>query len=213
MIVAIIPARGGSKGIKMKNIQPVAGKELIYWSIRQSQLSKKLDQFLVSTENDEIAKVAKHYGAEVHKRPEDLATDESKTIDLLYHIANERPEIKTFVVLQPTSPIRNDNAIDKALEAFEKSNCDTLATGHYCKNLEYGEHHNLRRQDIEGFFYDDGNIYIIDRSIIMKKKWSGDCIVKIINCEEQNLEIDSELDLFIVDKVLERRIQENRQSK
>lgn len=213
MIVAVIPARGGSKGIKMKNIQPVAGKELIYWSIKQSQLSKKLDSFILSTDNNEIANVARTYGANVHERPNELATDESKTIDLLYHIAVENPKIETFVVLQPTSPIRDDNAIDKALELFEESKCDTLATGHYCKNLEYGKHHNLRRQDISGFFYDDGNIYILDRSVILNKKWSGENILRLVNCEEQNLEIDTELELFVVDKVLDKRIQENRQTK
>lgn len=213
MIVSIIPARGGSKGIKLKNLKSVCSKELIYWSIQQSRNSKLVQKTIVSTDHLEIAKVAKGYGAEVHHRSPELATDESKTIDLLFHLAQENPEYKTFVVLQPTSPIRDDDAIDKNLTLFSEKDCDTLVTGHMCKYMEYGIHNNLRRQDIEGFFYDDGNIYIIDREVILQKRWSGDKVYRVNNDEEQNLEIDTDLDLFIVSSVLEKRIKEKRQTK
>jgi len=85
-ILAIIPARGGSKGIPRKNIRLLAGKPLIAYTIEAARQSHKVDRVIVSTEDTEIAKIAARYGAEVIKRPEELAKDETPTIDVVLHI-------------------------------------------------------------------------------------------------------------------------------
>ena len=75
MILGVIPARGGSKGVSRKNIKPICGKPLIAWTIEAAKASKLLNRFVVSTEDTEIAQIAERYGAEVLRRPADLATD------------------------------------------------------------------------------------------------------------------------------------------
>ena len=205
MILGVIPARGGSKGIPRKNIKMICGKPLLAWSIEAAQKSKLLDDFIVSTEDKEIADVARSYGAKVLNRPEKLATDEATTISVLKHVTEElNPDV--VVVLQPTSPIRDDDLIDKCISKFLESKADNLATGFYCKYKEFGTYDNLRRQDLKGFFYDDGNIYILTKKLILSGRWSGDKIEKVLASREQNHEIDDNIDFFIVEKLLEKRI-------
>ncbi|MCZ7393703.1 MAG: HAD hydrolase family protein [Candidatus Methanoperedens sp.] len=200
----MIPARGGSKGIPRKNIKTICGKPLIAWSIESARKSKLLDDFVVSTEDSEIADISRRYGAKVIDRPAELATDEATTVSVIQHIVNVlNPDI--VVVLQPTSPIRDDDLIDMCISKFLEIKPDNLATGYYCKMREYGTYDNLRRQDIKGFFYDDGNVYILKRELILEGKWTGKNMVKIPISHEQNFEIDDEVDFFIVEKLLEKR--------
>ena len=152
MRFGVIPARGGSKGIPRKNIRPFAGKPLIAWSIEAALAARGLDRVAVSTEDAEIAEVAARFGAEVLWRPAELATDEATTIAVLTHIAATVPEAETFVVLQPTSPLRDDGLIESCLELYRAGGYDSLATGFYCKYQPYGAHNNVRRQDYQGFF-------------------------------------------------------------
>ena len=205
MILGVIPARGGSRGIPRKNIKMICGKPLLTWSIEAAQKSKLLDDFIVSTEDKEIADVARSYGAKVLDRPEELATDEATTISVLQQIVEKlNPDI--VVVLQPTSPIRDDDLIDRCISEFLKAKADNLATGFYCKYKEFGTYDNLRRQDLKGFFYDDGNIYILTKKLILSGRWSGNKIEKFPISREQNYEIDDDADFFIVEKLLEKRI-------
>jgi hypothetical protein len=92
-------------------------------------------------------------------RPADLAQDETTTLAVLQHIVSCK-SCDAVVVLQPTSPLRNADTIDNCVSEFQNGGYDTLATGSYTKIIEYGTHQNLRCQDIPGFFYDDGNVYI-----------------------------------------------------
>ena len=121
-ILAIIPARGGSKGLPRKNILPLAGKPLIAWTIEQAKQSEYIDKVVVSTEDNEIAEISNKYGAEVVERPKELATDESKTIDAIFHALNwfeKNGEIfDILILLEPTSPLRDDNDLDKAIKLF-----------------------------------------------------------------------------------------------
>ncbi|MCK5607140.1 acylneuraminate cytidylyltransferase [Candidatus Pacearchaeota archaeon] len=204
MILGIIPARGGSKGIPRKNIKTMCGKPLIAWSIEAASKSKLLDDFVVSTDDCEIADISRQYGAKVIGRPAELATDEATTVSVLQHVVNVlNPDI--VVVLQPTSPIRDDDLIDKCISKFLETKPDNLATGYYCKMREYGTYDNLRRQDIEGFFYDDGNVYVLRRELISKGKWTGKNIAKMPISREQNYEIDDDVDFLIVEKLLEKK--------
>lgn len=133
-IVGIIPARGGSKGIPYKNIALLAGKPLIYYTIREAKRSKLLDAFIVSTDDEKISSVAKSFGADVpFLRPKKYAGDKSPDIDFLKHgvewLEKKRgwkPEI--VVILQPTSPSRTAEDIDNVIKFMLRENCDSVRT-------------------------------------------------------------------------------------
>ncbi len=150
MILGITPARGGSKGIARKNIKPLLGKPLLAWTIEAAKASRLLDRYIVSTEDPEIASVAEQWGAEVVIRPHNLATDNATTLSVLQHVVSIIPA-DIVVLLQATSPIRDESLIDRCIRQFLSAETDSLATGFICKYIEYGGN-NLCRQDIEGFF-------------------------------------------------------------
>lgn len=204
MILGVIPARGGSKGLPRKNILPLAGRPLIEWSIRSAQRSRLLDHFVVSTEDDEIATVAKRAGTDVSRRPLELASDTARTIDVLQDIAKNFPEAKAFVVLQPTSPLRPDTLIDECIRDYRDSKCDDLATGYYCKFQEFGAHNNMRRQDYRGFFYDDGSVYVLNRELVESGQWSGKNIFRKEIPKQYTYEIDDEVDFFILEQLIRK---------
>ena len=204
--LGIIPARGGSKGIPRKNIKMIAGKPLVAWTIEAATNSKLLDKFIVSTEDPEIAKISRQYGAEVINRPFELATDEATTLSVLQHILTV-VDAETVVLLQPTSPVRNKNLIDNCIKRFQESGVDNLGTGFICKFMEYGTYYQ-RRQDLKGFFYDDGNIYVIKSDLIKKGKMFGDKVDRFLIGREENIEIDDEFDFWIVEQILLKRTKE-----
>jgi len=204
MILGITPARGGSKGIPRKNIRELYGKPLIAWTIEAAKRSKLLDRYVVSTEDREIAEVAKRYGAEMIPRPPELATDEATTLSVLQDVL-KKIDADIVVVLQATSPIRNDGLIDHCIKRFIDTGADSLATGFICKYVEYGKQ-NLRRQDIKGFFYDDGNVYVIRADLIRKGGRFGKKIERVILDREQNIDIDDEFDFWLAEQVLKKRL-------
>ncbi len=179
-IVAIIPARGGSKGIPNKNIIDVCGKPLISYSILAAQESKYIDEVYVSTDSTAIQNVALSYGAQVpFLRPEHLASDSAKTIDCMIHMLEELKHLgqryDAVVLLQPTQPIRKPGAIDGAIEKLYSSSYDSLVSV-----TPVSEHpilmrtinddgllkpllqttSTVRRQDFPDFYRVNGNIYI-----------------------------------------------------
>src|SRR5690349_11475180 len=106
-VLGLIPARGGSKGIPRKNIKPIAGKPLIAWTIEAALAARGLDGVVVTTEDPEIAEVARAYGAEVpFLRPMELAADETPGIDPVLHALDMLPGFDAVLLLQPTSPLR-----------------------------------------------------------------------------------------------------------
>lgn len=124
-ILAIIPARGGSKGIPGKNIRQIAGKPLLAHTIEAALNSKYITRTIVSTEDTKIKEVALNFGSEVMKRPIELAQDETKTAPVLLHVVNElekenyNPDL--VVLLQATCPLRNAKELDEAIELFIKN--------------------------------------------------------------------------------------------
>ena len=208
MILGLIPARGGSKGVPRKNIKMIYGKPLMVWTIERALESKFLTHVIVSTDDEEIAEIAKAYGAEVLIRPEELATDNASTLDVMIHaISIYSPD--TLVLLQPTSPFREKGRIDECVERFKISGCDSLATGFICDYKEYGTN-LLPRQMIEGFFYDDGSIYVIKAENIKRGDRYGDQIQRMITTRYENMEIDDEFDFWICEKILEKMDGEGR---
>lgn len=129
-VIALIPARGGSKGLPGKNIRPLCGRPLIAWSIDKALKSRHLDRVVVSTDDPEIARVAREHGAEVpFLRPAELATDSASTYDVIRHaLAHYRDrhgeEFDYTVLLEPTSPLREDDDIDRALLALHERSAD-----------------------------------------------------------------------------------------
>ena len=204
MVLGVIPARGGSKGIPQKNIRLVCGKPLLAWTIEAAQQATLLDQWVVSTEDPEIAGISREYGAEVLDRPPQLATDTTPTLEVLQHVLS-KITADIVVLLQPTSPIRSSGLIDRCIRQFQEKQADSLATGFMCKYQEYALDNNLRRQDRAGFFYDDGNIYVLRGAMVHAGEQFGENIERVTIDREQNIEVDDFFDLWLVEKVLERR--------
>ena len=125
-IIAIIPARGGSKGLPRKNIKNFNGKPLIAWTIKQALASKYIDDVIVSTDDSEIADISKKFGASVpFLRPNKLAKDNSKTSDVIIHVIESMlgfgKKYEYIILLEPTSPLRKIDDIDNAIELMYKN--------------------------------------------------------------------------------------------
>lgn len=208
MILAVIPARGGSKGLAGKNILPLAGRPLIAWSIDAARDSRLIDRFLVSTEDKEIAAVARQEGAEVLPRPPELAADDTTTVAVLQHVLEEVPA-DVVVLLQPTSPVRVEGIVDQAIQRFLDGQVDSLATGSMLKAVEWGTMDNTPRQEIQGFFYDDGNIYVHRADVLRRGRWYGDKIDRMLLPRQYNFEIDEQVDLWAVEAILSRLLQDS----
>ena len=115
-IFGIIPARGGSKGVPRKNIREVGGKPLIAWTIEEARQSRHIDRLVVSSDDDEILAVAAQYGCETLKRPAELAQDDTSAYDVVAHALQHERSCTHFVLLQPTSPLRTREDIDRCIE-------------------------------------------------------------------------------------------------
>lgn len=207
MILGITPARGGSKGIPKKNIKEICGKPLIAWTIEAAKKSKLLDRYVVSTEDKEVAEVARRYGAEVIDRPRELAEDNVPTLPVLQDVLKKIPA-DVVVWLQCTSPVRDDGLIDYCIKRFLDSGADSLATGFICKLYEWGKY-DKPRQKLKGWFHDDGNVYVLKADLIKKGTPWGKKMEKVIISREQNFEIDDEFDFWLNEKILKKRLSKN----
>jgi CMP-N-acetylneuraminic acid synthetase len=112
---------------------------------------------------------------------------------------------ETLVLLQPTSPIREPGLVDRCIDRFRAKDADSLATGFICTYTEYGKN-DLRRQDIEGFFYDDGNVYVMRAGLVLAGDRYGRRIERVIVDKEQNVDIDDEFDFWLAEAILKRRM-------
>ncbi len=191
-ILGIIPARSKSKGIKNKNIKIVNGKELIYYTIKRAKQSKLISQLISSTDNQKYAKIFNKYGIWTPGlRPKHLASDKSNIIDTLVYKTKLVEKIKNLkfdyvVLLQPTSPNREKGEIDKNLKKIINLRYDSLISlcplnnTHPEKmkkikkrkvfNYIKGSSENPPRQKLEELYIPSGNIYIIKRDVLIKKK-------------------------------------------
>lgn len=207
MIVGVTPARGGSKGLPRKNVLPLCGKPLLAWTIEAAKAATLLDRYVVSTEDPEIAAVARRWHAEVIARPPELATDEATTLAVLQHVLRVVPEAQTLVLLQATCPVRNEGLIDRCIRRVQERGADSLATGFLCKAVEYGTNtQECRRQEIPGFFYDDGNVYVMRADLLRAGERFGTKRERVMLDREQNIDIDDEFDFWLAEQVLKRRV-------
>jgi CMP-N,N'-diacetyllegionaminic acid synthase len=190
-VMAFIPARGGSKGIARKNLALAAGKPLLEYTIEAARASKNISNIFISTEDDEIARFCRSRGIDVpYIRPMDLASDESLLTAVLSDALdwlrlNKRPVPDAVMLLQPTSPLRNAEDIDKALAAFYAAGSNTLISVHEMTEHPYEciktrkngwdflvKHAAAfgRQQYKDNFYFINGAIYIVDTNFFLKNK-------------------------------------------
>jgi len=219
--LAIIPARGGSKRLPNKNILDLAGKPLIVWSIEAGLGSKYIDKVVVTSDSEEILNISKNFGAEIIKRPDELANDTATTFDAIAHaIDSIEKKYDYIVLLQPTSPLRNAKHIDKAIELLETKNADAVVSvcqmGHSplwantldeslsMKNFLSEEILNKRSQDLETYYRLNGAIYICKTDKLLKEKsfFLKDNIFAYVMDRESSVDIDEEIDFKLAEVLI-----------
>ena len=184
-VVAIIPARGGSKGIPNKNTIDFCGKPLIAWTIEQCLSSKHISEVWVSSDSQEILEVVKEYGAKTIKRPDDIsgdfATSESAWLHAIEFIERDG-DIDFVLAPQITSPLREAQDIDNAIELFQSEKYDSMFSSsiaedlffwkedkrHELQSVNYDYLNRQRRQDIQEQIIENGSFYIFKSEIIKK---------------------------------------------
>jgi N-acylneuraminate cytidylyltransferase len=194
-IIAIIPARAGSKTLMDKNIKLLSGHPLIAYSIAAAKLSKKIERVIVSTNSKKYADIAKRYGAEVpFIRPDKYSTDTSTDKDFLVHAMSFFKNYEYWVHLRPTTPLRNIEIIDKAIkEIVNDKHVTSLRSGHkapesplkwfikkenYFKGLIENENYNLPKEAFEQVYIPDGYVDILKSSFVMNNnKIHGDKMI------------------------------------
>ena len=221
-ILSIIPARGGSKGIPLKNLTLFGKKPLIYHTIKAS-LNSKINRTIVSTDNLEISKIATKYGAEVILRPKKLANDKSQiepvikyVLDYLIKKENYTPDL--VILLQNTSPLRTSKHIDKAIEFFNKNNFDSVLSGFIShsliwqvknktvKPINYNPLNRQNRQDMKNQFIENGAIYITKNKLFNKTNCRVSGKIGVFEMsEESSLQIDSTHDILFAEQILKMR--------
>ena len=191
-IIAIIPARAGSKSLVDKNIKYLSGHPLIAYSIAAAKLSKKIDRVIVSTDSQKYTEIAKQYGAEVpFIRPDKISIDTAIDRDFLIHAMNWFKENKSsvpeyWVHLRPTTPLRSIEIIDNAInEIMQDNNATSLRSGHkapesplkwfvksnyYFRGLVDGEDYNLPKEAFEQVYIPDGFVDVVKSSFVMNNK-------------------------------------------
>ncbi|MEN2980379.1 acylneuraminate cytidylyltransferase family protein [Tistrella bauzanensis] len=217
--VAIIPARGGSKGIPRKNVRMVAGKPLIAHSIEQALNSGLVDAVYVSTDDDEIAAVSERFGAKVVRRPDALASDTASSEAALIHAVDEIEArdgpVDLVVFLQCTSPIRAADDIDRAITTLRGDGADSLLsvvvshrflwkrgdTG--ATAINYDPANRPRRQDMTPQYVENGSIYLFPPEMLRtRNNRLGGRIALHEMAEETAYEIDSEVDMVVIETLL-----------
>lgn len=226
-LAAVIPARGGSKGVPRKNVRPLNGKPLIAYSIGAAKGAQAVDRVIVSTDDAEIAEVSRGLGAEVMMRPAELAADETPTRDVLEHVVEElaregyRPD--AILTLQPTSPLRVARHIDEAAALFAgdpeaDSLVSCVAVPHIfhprsiMRQNEAGylvpfldEQQPFRRQDKEPVFARNGAAIYITRTGRLKDFVFGGKLLAYMMNADASIDIDTLDDFAVAERLLQAR--------
>lgn len=219
-VLAIIPARGGSKGVPRKNIKHLAGKPLIAWTIEVAKKSKYIDRLILSSENDGIIKVAKEYQCDVpFVRPSNLAKDETPGIDPILHAVDKLPGYDYVVLLQPTSPLRNESDIDLSIEKLIQNDGSSVVTVTESEESPYwmyelGNDEKMtpilkikdipkRRQDIPKSYVLNGAVYVSTTEKLLEEKafLHKETIAQIMP-RERSLDIDTEIDFRLCELMM-----------
>ena len=224
-ILAVITARGGSKGIPQKNIKMLLGKPLIAYTIKVALQSKTLNRTIVSTNDETIAHISKQYGAEVpFLRPQHLATDTATSLSVLQHAVRYLEEKEDYladiiVCLQPTSPLRSAEDIDQAVNLCLSTGSDSVVSlcqaehhpywmkkvvaGRIYPLMEVDDEKYQRRQDLPPVYQLNGAIRVIKRNILLEEeRMAGDNTLAYIMPQERSIDIDTPIDFKIAELIL-----------
>ncbi|MCO5237721.1 MAG: acylneuraminate cytidylyltransferase family protein [Chitinophagaceae bacterium] len=225
-MLGVIPARGGSKGVPRKNIKLLGGKPLIAYTIEAAKRSK-LNKIVVSTEDLEIAEIAKQLGAEVpFMRPDSLSQDSTPTIDVVIHVINELEKIGEefdyICLLQPTVPFRTKSEIDESIKKIISEKADSLISVRKVPH-QFNPHWTFikkgsgflkiatndksvitQRQLLPEAFYRDGSVYITSTNILIERhSLFGDKLAYLLNESQRFVNIDTLSDWNEAEKIVE----------
>lgn len=220
-IIAIIPARGGSKGIPRKNLKDLGGKPLIAHIIGTALKVNEIDRVIVSTEDKEIAEVSKKYGAEVpFLRPQDLAEDDVPTLPVIQNVLESLKKHENYIpdyvlLLYPTSPLLSKDRVQEAVDLCLKTGADSVISGTF-DNKHYwikdgGGWARLypteikNRQHTAPLFKENGAIYL-SKTSVLKKQIAADRAAIVIMGEKENIDIDTQDDLEQVRNILKNKL-------
>ncbi len=226
-MIAIIPARGGSKGLPGKNIKELAGKPLIAYTVEAARNAQSVSRVIISTDSQEIADIAIEYGAECpFMRPAELASDTSLAVDAYLYTINriqkeENIEIPHFMVLLPTTPMRTRDNIDQAAKLFLDKNADSVIS--YCEQehpiswhkkideegrlIDIFETKIKNRQDESMTFYPNGAIYIFKRELIERKEYYSSNSYAYVMSRRNSVDIDSIDDFEYAEYLINKRVE------
>lgn len=226
-ILALIPARGGSKGLLRKNLQPLLEKPLIYWTLKEAEASRYIDRIVVSTEDEEIAVVAQTYGAEVpFVRPANLASDTVRGVEVIFHalgwFEKHQNVFDLVVLLQPTSPLRVSQDIDSAVELLFAKRARAVVSvseseHHPCyinylpdngcmKDFVSYNDRNKNRQELKPAYRINGAIYLAYWDYIKDNHgFFGEKTFAYIMPEERSVDVDSRVEMELASIMLKQR--------
>lgn len=223
-MLAIIPARGLSKGIAKKNIKQLVGKPLIVFTIEAALKSKYIDKIAISTDSNEVAKVCEKYRTEVIIRPKELAKDRTPTIDTVFHTLDSLEKIDYIpdiaILLQPTSPLRSTKDIDNAIEIFLKNNCESVVSVCEVKHSPYWsfkikdkflipifgkKYLKTIRQELPKSYIPNGAIFISKPETLRRyQSFYASRTTPYIMPPSRSVDVDDELDLILVEWLIKK---------
>jgi len=209
-MIALIPARGGSKGLPSKNTKLLAGKPLIAYAIESALNSKYISKVYVSTDSEEIAEIARKYGAKVpFLRPIHLATDEALAVDTYIFMLDKWQEsgenVDSFIILQPTSPLRTSKNIDESIELFHSKNASSVISyteenhpiswhKYVNEDLTFSpifEEEIVNRQQKRKTYYPNGAIFVFKEGLIREKKYYNENSFAYLMSRNNSVDIDT----------------------
>jgi CMP-N,N'-diacetyllegionaminic acid synthase len=224
--LGIIPARGGSKGIPRKNIQPLLGKPLLWYTARTALLSSRLTRVVLSTEDEEIAAVGRSCGLDVpFMRPPELARDDSPTLPVLQDVVTRLEKAgevyDAVMTLQVTNPLRRTSDIDGAIQLLDETGADSVISftdvgarhPSKMKSIDAGGRvidppfflpaEGPRRQELTPIYRREGSIYLTRHDVLMRQNSlkGSDCRAWLVP-EEWSCDVDSPFDLFLAAQML-----------
>jgi len=224
-ILAINPARGGSKRLPHKNILPLGKKPLIAYTIEVAQNSRYIDRVILSSDDEAIIKVAKEYGCDVpFVRPKALAQDETRSIDVVTHALQTLDEkFDAVILLQPTSPLRTTEDIDGAIEMFYNKGAtsvigvcemehsplwaNTLDESMSMENFLDDKYNNSRSQDLPTYYRINGAFYMSKVASVLENEtfFVKKDIYAYLMSQEDSVDIDTKLDFIVAQAILRER--------
>lgn len=227
-VLGLIPARGGSRGLPRKNLRLLLGRPLIAYTIAAARSAASLDRVVVSTDDAEIAAVARAEGAEVpFLRPAELATDAAATLPVVQHALAALGEHDGYApdavaLLEPTAPLRSSEQVDVAVARLFEAGADAVVgvaevPHHFhpfkLRVLRDDRLHRFmdlvplpaRRQDLPPLHYVNGAIYVTRTPVILGGSLYGDRICPLVMAREDSIDIDDEVDLLLAETLLARR--------